>query len=56
MIGDKLIDVETGINAGCKNSFLVLTGHGMEYKDISLQNNILVYNNLYKAIESLKND
>jgi D-glycero-D-manno-heptose 1,7-bisphosphate phosphatase len=30
MIGDKLIDVDTGRNAGCAASLLVRTGYGAE--------------------------
>ena len=30
MVGDKLIDVETGHNAGCAASLLVRTGYGAE--------------------------
>lgn len=30
MVGDKLIDVETGWNAGCARSLLVRTGYGAE--------------------------
>lgn len=30
MVGDKLIDVDTGRNAGCAASLLVRTGHGAE--------------------------
>jgi len=33
MVGDKLIDVECGWNAGVKKSILVRTGYGAEVED-----------------------
>ncbi len=33
MIGDKKVDVDCGRNAGVARSFLVLTGHGCEWRD-----------------------
>jgi D-glycero-D-manno-heptose 1,7-bisphosphate phosphatase len=53
MIGDKISDVETGINAGCKNNFLVLTGHGKEYELEAKNKNIKIYDNLLNAVKNI---
>lgn len=37
MIGDKLIDLECGWNAGVKKSLLVRTGYGAEFERIALE-------------------
>lgn len=53
MIGDKMSDVEAGINAGCKDNILVLTGHGKEYELEAKNKNIKVYDNLYEAVKNM---
>jgi D-glycero-D-manno-heptose 1,7-bisphosphate phosphatase len=53
MIGDKLSDIETGINANCKESVLVLTGHGKKYELKAKEKNIKVYDDLYVAVKSI---
>lgn len=53
MIGDKMSDVEAGINAGCKDNILVLTGHGKEYELEAKNKNIKVYDNLYEAVKNI---
>lgn len=56
MIGDKMSDVEAGINAGCKKSVLILTGHGNEYKTEAEQRNITYYNDLFEAVQNILGD
>jgi D-glycero-D-manno-heptose 1,7-bisphosphate phosphatase len=51
MIGDKLIDLQAGIAAGCR-SILVRTGYGSE-EELSCHSGIEVYDDLLAAAESL---
>ncbi len=53
MIGDKLIDLECGWNAGVKKSILVRTGYGAEYERVHAQklNQAHVVNSLAEAAE-----
>lgn len=55
MVGDKLSDVESGFNANCKESVLVLTGHGKKYESEAIKRNIKVYDNLYLAVKDILN-
>jgi len=52
MIGDKLIDLECGWNAGVKKSILVRTGYGaeVEQKSAAVLKDALIINNLSEAI------
>ena len=55
-IGDKMIDVQTGNNAG-GNSILVLTGYGKQELDLCRQNSVrvdYVAADLYDAIQYIK--
>ena len=51
MIGDKLVDVEAGVAAGCR-SILVRTGYGFE-EERRCRNGIEIFDNLLAAVESL---
>ena len=53
MIGDKLIDLECGWNAGVKKSILVRTGYGavVERTSASRINNSVVVDNITEAAE-----
>lgn len=51
MIGDKLVDLEAGVAAGCR-SILVRTGYGSE-EEHNCRNGIEIYANLLAAVESL---
>jgi len=56
VIGDKMIDVQTGNNIGAK-SILVLTGYGKEELDLCRQNNVHidhVTSDLHNAIQYVK--
>ena len=57
MIGDKLIDLECGWNAGVKKSILVRTGYGaeVEQKSAAGLKDALVINNLSEAINWILN-
>jgi D-glycero-D-manno-heptose 1,7-bisphosphate phosphatase len=55
MMGDNIIDIETGINAGCK-TVLVLTGKGGEMRKILEEKNIrpdLITENILTAIKMI---
>jgi len=55
MVGDKLSDVQTGKNAGMKQSFLVMTGYGIEeYKKYSGKFEIYILNNISEILERVK--
>jgi phosphoglycolate phosphatase-like HAD superfamily hydrolase len=51
MIGDKLVDVEAGLAAGCK-SILVRTGYGRE-EEYRLKAGIEVFDDLLAAAENV---
>ncbi len=53
MVGDKLIDLECGWNAGVKKSILVRTGYGMEVErdDAEKISNAVVVDDLDKAAD-----
>ncbi|MDX1952276.1 MAG: HAD family hydrolase [Verrucomicrobiota bacterium] len=54
MIGDKLIDIECGINAGVKASYLVRTGYGaVQEKKMTQQGRVQVEDDLPAAIEHI---
>jgi len=56
VVGDRMIDVQTGNNAGA-TSILVLTGYGKEDQKLLLQNNTHVghiSDNLYAAMQFIK--
>jgi D-glycero-D-manno-heptose 1,7-bisphosphate phosphatase len=57
MIGDKLIDLECGWNAGVKRSILVRTGYGAECERKSAQQRVpdVVVDNVAKAAEWILN-
>jgi histidinol phosphatase-like enzyme len=57
MIGDKLIDLECGWNAGVKTSILVRTGYGaeVERKFADGLKDSLITNNLSEAINWILN-
>ncbi|MBI1806710.1 MAG: D-glycero-beta-D-manno-heptose 1,7-bisphosphate 7-phosphatase [Ignavibacteria bacterium] len=57
VIGDRMIDVQTGNNCGA-TSILVLTGYGKEELKLCRENNVhigFVAENLYDAIQHVKN-
>ena len=56
MIGDKLIDLECGWNAGVKKSILVRTGYGAEVEKKEPIKNALVANDLAAAAEWILHD
>lgn len=58
MIGDKLIDLETGWNAGCRASLLVRTGYGktVEIEEASRLNGIPVVDDLPAAARWILKD
>ena len=51
MIGDKLADVEAGINAGC-TPLMVLTGYGSSHAD-RLPQGVKAYSDLQAAVEAI---
>jgi D-glycero-D-manno-heptose 1,7-bisphosphate phosphatase len=51
MIGDKLADVQAGLNAGC-TSLLVLTGHGHAH-EAALPEGVVAYADLQAAVEAI---
>lgn len=51
MIGDKLIDLECGWNAGVKKSILVRTGYGAEVEGKMVLDRAVILNNLPKAVD-----
>jgi D-glycero-D-manno-heptose 1,7-bisphosphate phosphatase len=56
VIGDKMIDIQTGNNCGAK-SILVLTGYGKEELKLCQQQNVkidFIADNLYDAIQFIK--
>ncbi|MBI1804028.1 MAG: D-glycero-beta-D-manno-heptose 1,7-bisphosphate 7-phosphatase [Ignavibacteriae bacterium] len=56
VIGDRMIDIQTGNNAGA-TSILVLTGYGKEELDLCRQNNVpiaCIANDLFDAMEFVK--
>jgi len=56
IIGDKMIDIQTGNNSGIK-SILVLTGYGKEELKLCRQSNVkidFIADNLYDAIQFIK--
>jgi D-glycero-D-manno-heptose 1,7-bisphosphate phosphatase len=57
MVGDKLIDMECGWNAGVKKSILVRTGYGaeVEQKSAGGLKDALITNNLSEAINWILN-
>lgn len=58
VVGDKLIDLETGWNAGCRRSLLVRTGHGAhsEIQDAASLRNAVVVDDLPAACQWILND
>jgi D-glycero-D-manno-heptose 1,7-bisphosphate phosphatase len=58
VVGDKLIDLETGWNAGCRQSLLVRTGHGAdtETKDAGRLRNTIVVDDLPSACKWILTD
>lgn len=52
MIGDKAIDVETGINAGIKTA-LVLTGYGRKAAENLEKNPTIIAENLFEAVSHI---
>jgi D-glycero-D-manno-heptose 1,7-bisphosphate phosphatase len=52
MVGDKISDVKTGLNAGC-TSILVLTGYGKDVKEklLGVSGSIHVARDLFEAVE-----
>jgi D-glycero-D-manno-heptose 1,7-bisphosphate phosphatase len=58
MMGDDLIDIETGKNAGCR-TVLVLTGKGRETRDMLLEKDIrpdLITENILTAIKEVSKE
>jgi D-glycero-D-manno-heptose 1,7-bisphosphate phosphatase len=55
MIGDKLIDLECGWNAGVKRSVLVRTGYGTEVENNGLDARAIVVDGLPSAAEWILN-
>jgi len=56
VIGDRMIDVQTGNNAGA-SSILVLTGYGKQEQDLLPENRIhaeIITENLYDAMQLVK--
>ena len=58
MIGDKLIDLEAGWNAGVRRSLLVRTGYGAkeELKERAKKGEALVVDDFRQACESILKD
>ena len=52
MVGDKKTDVETGYKAGLRNA-LVLTGYGLQHKNILEHVPDVISDDLAKAVESI---
>jgi phosphoglycolate phosphatase-like HAD superfamily hydrolase len=57
MVGDKLIDLECGWNAGVKKSILVRTGYGaeLEREPAGGLKNALIVDGLAGAVEGILN-
>jgi D-glycero-D-manno-heptose 1,7-bisphosphate phosphatase len=55
MIGDKEIDVQTGINAGIRTA-MVLTGYGTKHVDKLTQKPDVVAENLLLAVKAIINE
>jgi D-glycero-D-manno-heptose 1,7-bisphosphate phosphatase len=55
MVGDKLIDLECGWNAGVKKSILVRTGYGAQVAKLLNDARALIADNLPAAAESILN-
>lgn len=54
MVGDRLSDVECGLNAGCKKTFLVRTGYGKEQEEkFDLPKKTVVVEDLSQAVERI---
>lgn len=54
MVGDKVCDVEAGVNAGVKKSFLVLTGHGKkEVNELTIPAKGVVFDSLYEVAKEI---
>ena len=53
MIGDRMSDLFTGRNAGCKESCLVLTGYGEKDKENAVAEKFLTAENLFEAVKKL---
>jgi D-glycero-D-manno-heptose 1,7-bisphosphate phosphatase len=55
MIGDKLIDLECGWNAGVKTSILVRTGYGAEVESCGGTNKAVIVDNLPAGVKWILN-
>ena len=55
MVGDKNIDVETGVNAGIKTAF-VLTGYGKQHLETLTTTPDVVEENLGEAAKEISSD
>ena len=53
MIGDKFSDLEGGVNAGCFDNYLVLTGYGPKYEEKAKAANFKVAANIYEAVKDI---
>ena len=53
MIGDRPADVETGMNAGCRDGAMVLTGYGEGTADIARERGYRTAPNLLDAVKVL---
>lgn len=56
MIGDRISDLNAGINAGCKASVLVLTGYGCNEKTCAIAAGFPIAVGLLEALKQLKLD
>jgi histidinol phosphatase-like enzyme len=53
MIGDRMSDLFTGRNAGCKDSCLVMTGYGEKDRENALKENFQLASDLLEAVQKL---
>jgi D-glycero-D-manno-heptose 1,7-bisphosphate phosphatase len=53
MIGDRMSDLFTGRNAGCKDSCLVMTGDGEKDRENALKENFQLASDLLEAVQKL---
>lgn len=51
MIGDRMSDINAGINAGCAGECLVLTGYGAKIRDEAENAGIMVAEDLVEAVK-----